>query len=61
MEPKELFKIGDLVRLKSGGPIMTINYVKDYEENECICIWFNDKKEVLSRSFNPTTLVKIEE
>ncbi|MFA5849925.1 MAG: DUF2158 domain-containing protein [Bacteroidales bacterium] len=36
------FKVGDTVKLKSGGPIMTINEING---NEISCQWF-DKKEV---------------
>jgi len=35
------FKIGDVVQLKSGGPLMTINSV---EESEYYCQWFVDNK-----------------
>jgi hypothetical protein len=37
MKENETFKVGDLVKLKSGGPVMTINLIKDYDENECVC------------------------
>jgi uncharacterized protein YodC (DUF2158 family) len=53
------FKIGDIVQLKSGGPMMTINEIDswvprsynlkgpnpEYEKDEAKCFWFsNDKK-----------------
>jgi uncharacterized protein YodC (DUF2158 family) len=34
-------KAGDVVRLKSGGPLMT---VVEIEEGYAFCQWFNDKK-----------------
>ena len=37
MKAEERFKVGALVRLKSCGPVMTISFIKDYEENRCIC------------------------
>ena len=33
------FKIGDLVQVKSSGPIMTV--VETYE-TKCRCLWFNN-------------------
>jgi uncharacterized protein YodC (DUF2158 family) len=33
----ETFKPGDAVRLKSGGPLMT---VKSLQGNDVICVWF---------------------
>lgn len=32
-------KIGDLVKLKSGGVLMTAGHIKD---SACVCNWFND-------------------
>jgi uncharacterized protein YodC (DUF2158 family) len=39
------FKIGDVVQLKSGGPIMTVTgFGKDNNANERVnCTWFDDK------------------
>lgn len=33
------FKVGDVVKLKSHGPLMTISYI-DPSENEYRCVWF---------------------
>lgn len=35
----EKFKPGDVVELKSGGPLMTVNYV---ETGMCEVVWFPD-------------------
>ncbi|CDZ50405.1 YodC family protein [Neorhizobium galegae] len=35
------FKIGDVVRLKSGGPLMTLSYIKSSESVGCV--WFNQE------------------
>jgi len=59
MDRQKKVKIGDLVRLKSGGPVMTVESFRDLAENECICIWFDDKKEVMFRNFNQTTLIRV--
>lgn len=37
------FKPGDVVRLKSGGPKMTVEFVRGNEVN---CIWFGSEKDV---------------
>ncbi|WP_460116602.1 DUF2158 domain-containing protein [Pseudomonas sp. S2_C03] len=65
------FKQGDLVKLKSGGPVMTISYVDDVElppEDRLVpdqkfsitifCQWFDDKKNLQTATFNPEVLVK---
>lgn len=42
MQQRVNLKRGDLVRLKSGGPLMTIRYTK--EEPHCACCdWFHGK------------------
>lgn len=35
---KTSFKIGDVVQLKSGSPLMTIRIIS---ENQYKCVWFN--------------------
>jgi uncharacterized protein YodC (DUF2158 family) len=49
----EQFNPGDVVRLKSGGPKMTVVHVAD---DEVFCEWFDDKKEPQSRGFSPVSL-----
>ena len=39
---KEDFTDGDLVRLKSGGPIMTLE--GEASDGEAICAWFDGQK-----------------
>ena len=36
------FNIGDVLRLKSGGPDMTINYIAD--DGDVQCYWFTGSK-----------------
>ncbi len=36
------FKKGDIVKLKSGGPKMTIS---GFDHNLAICVWFDDNNE----------------
>jgi uncharacterized protein YodC (DUF2158 family) len=44
----EKFQVGDRVKLKSGGPVMT--YSGDTSTGEAICIWF-DKAIKLTDTF----------
>jgi uncharacterized protein YodC (DUF2158 family) len=39
---------GDLVRLRSGGPVLTVKSISD---NWVICTWFGDYGELLSAGF----------
>jgi uncharacterized protein YodC (DUF2158 family) len=43
-----LLKRGDLVRLRSGGPVLTVKSISD---NWVICTWFGDYGELLSAGF----------
>jgi uncharacterized protein YodC (DUF2158 family) len=51
------FQVGDTVRLKSGGPLMTVEAIQYDEDDAILCVWFaeNEKK---SDEFIPETLVK---
>jgi len=50
------FKVGDLVRLKSGGPVMTASEVDGASYNRIRCQWFGGKK-LESGMFDIATLV----
>jgi len=53
----ENFQVGDVVRLKSGGPAMTITYVG---ADEAACEWFDEKKNMpQQRDFHMAALNKI--
>lgn len=49
----EEIKKGDTVRLKSGGPLMTVQSIAD---NEASCTWFDDKNNRKEGIFDPATL-----
>ena len=53
----ENFKEGDVVQLKSGGPIMTVRWAgnSSTEENVVHCEWF-EKTELKNGSFKPGQL-----
>ena len=56
----EEFKVGDLVRLKSGGPDMTVEMdaASNYERKGQIrCVWFEGNKK-MQNDFVPGTLKK---
>lgn len=54
------FKKGDIVRLKSGGPEMTIEKIGQYNtsQEKAQCTWFDDK-ELKSHIFVLESLEKI--
>jgi uncharacterized protein YodC (DUF2158 family) len=49
-------KVGDLVKLKSGGPVMTV------DEDEVTWVWFpsDDHRKLREDDFNDATLEKVE-
>ncbi len=49
------FKAGDTVRLKSGGPLMTIAGIGFVEDRRCSCQWFNGQT-LYSGDFYPEAL-----
>lgn len=38
------YKVGDVVQLKSGGPLMTISSLSNLGGTDYGCTWFNGKK-----------------
>jgi len=52
------FKKGDTVRLKSGGPLMTVtNYGESsYEGIKVWCVWFDEKNKKIESTFDPEAL-----
>ena len=52
------FKVGDLVQLKSGGPVMTIKEISGLDS--ILCVWFKDV-ELVSANFLQETLEIFEE
>jgi len=54
-------KKGDEVKLKSGGPIMTVQDIGDYVtagiEDGISCIWF-EGKDIKEKVFDRATLIK---
>jgi len=52
------FKVGDIVRLRSGGPKMTVCVM---EGDRIGCEWFDEKGEHKIRTFDKAVLDKIEE
>ncbi len=49
------FKEGDVVKLKSGGPEMTVSKIK---EDDLRCKWFNEKGELKTKYFKTFELEK---
>ena len=44
MTSEEMFKVGQIVRLKSGGPEMTVKRQRKTSDEEYECEWFAGKK-----------------
>jgi uncharacterized protein YodC (DUF2158 family) len=53
----EQFKPGDMVKLKSGGPLMTVEHYDDMRGG-VVCSWFNEKNERKQEAFAPDALGK---
>lgn len=56
-EPK--FTTGDLVRLKSGGPVMTVDGYAPGSSGKLSCVWF-EGSEHKRAAFRPEALVPAE-
>jgi len=57
-------KKGDEVKLKSGGPVMTVQNIGDYSfgtgiEDGVLCVWF-EGTDVKEKVFDRATLIKHE-
>jgi uncharacterized protein YodC (DUF2158 family) len=51
------YKKGDIVRLKSGGPKMVVDFVEEqYGETMVCCRWFVDEKKFMQERFHPDTI-----
>ena len=60
------FKAGDVVRLKSGGPDMTVASIATEDDFHCSkgdvsCQWFDDKRTLQHAVFKPESLIDIKE
>lgn len=53
MRKQAKYKIGDIVRLKSGGPSMTVDAVRD--DGDIFCYWFAGNK-LESGRFDPEAI-----
>lgn len=49
------WNIGDVVQLKSGGPLMTVA-ADGYNEGSVLCFWFVGLESVAEKIFHPDTL-----
>jgi uncharacterized protein YodC (DUF2158 family) len=64
-----MIKLGSVVQLKSGGPLMTVTYTDmqysshtikgSYENNGVECIWHNSASEKVSAIFIPDCLQEV--
>lgn len=52
-----MFKIGDVVKMKMGGPLMTVNQV--YDDEEVNCIWFDNDHRLNNEDFQSSMLEKV--
>lgn len=60
MSNNTVFVVGDVVRLKSGSPDMTIYYISQEDNIIYGCKWFNDVSKTFNHdNFTPETLSKV--
>ena len=57
VEPSQEFSSGQLVSLKSGGPVMTVSR---FENGSVTCQWFGEGDEIQTSSFGPELLELVE-
>jgi uncharacterized protein YodC (DUF2158 family) len=53
------FQIGEVVRLISGGPTMTVKIQPEPTDEYIDTVWFDDAKNLHRDSFSPKTLEKV--
>jgi uncharacterized protein YodC (DUF2158 family) len=51
----DTFKVGQTVKLKSGGPLMTIDSING---EEATCEWFDSKQQIQVRTFGLHVLME---
>lgn len=51
------FAVGEIVRLQTGGPLMTVNGFDDHDR--IVCVWF-DESILREAKFWPAALEKVE-
>ncbi len=51
-------KVGDVVQLKSGGPLMTVS---DIDNDEVYCNWFDKNNKLVENSFRLLQLKIVDE
>lgn len=59
MSKQAAFQIGDLVSIKSGGPVMTVKEIYGSDKNIFECQWFAGKKLEVGR-FPDASLLRVE-
>ncbi|CNH83635.1 Uncharacterized small protein [Yersinia frederiksenii] len=54
-------KIGDLVNLKSGGPVMTIkNVIPTYASSRIVCTWFTKDGQLIEGEFRAEIIERLD-
>ncbi len=53
------FEIGDIVRLKSGGPDMTVTSLDRYIDGVYFCAWFNGNNDLCEASYWDSSLISV--
>lgn len=54
-------KVGSLMYLKSGGPVMTVVEITEYKDyTDCNCVWFSEEGGVAGGTFPAKALIKVE-
>lgn len=56
---EQKFKIGDVVQLKSGGSLMTVEGYNEFDEMLVMCVW-HEKSKSHRDNYREETLARIE-